>query len=73
MPRRSKPSPRKRKSSDRILRERVFGQIAAPDISARETIADMDLYIHWLKTGKVMPKGGGLHLVAVREPIDRGQ
>ncbi len=50
------PRPRKsskpRKSAERLLRERVFGQIASPDNSAEVTIKNMDAYIHWIKTGK---------------------
>lgn len=73
MPSRKKPSTRNRILNDRRLREKVFAQIAAPDAQARPTIADMDLYIVWLKTGK-LPGKTGLHLVTPDRPlIDRGQ
>ena len=74
MPRKIARKPRSPKANDRRLRERVFGQIASPDNSSDVTIKNMDAYIHWIKTGKQQPAGKlGPRLVAVREPVDRGQ
>lgn len=49
-------SNRKRPLSDRKLRELVFDRLADSDMEAKKAIEAMQMYLEWLKTGRIPGK-----------------
>lgn len=46
---------RRKRPSDRKLRSDVFYALAEATNEPRQAIEQMQLYVHWIKTGKVLP------------------
>lgn len=65
---------RKPRKPTSLLRYRVFEQLAAAENEPHKAIADMQLYVDWIISGRMPTKPVmGPRLVATREAVDRGQ